>query len=233
MLFRSSASRELATYLNPDATVVSLQNGVDNVKQIREASGIEALAGLVYVAVAADTPGRVKDAGRGGWDLVIGPKCGRARGVAEMFARAGVPCRVSRNMQSELWTKLIWNCALNAISGLGKAKYGEIAGSREAREMVRAVVSEVLEVARAARIVLPGFENTHPAMEGAMKIAAQMAEARSSTARDLERGKRTEIDSLNGYIARCGERLGIATPVNQALTALVKLREVRPSAPAG
>jgi 2-dehydropantoate 2-reductase len=60
-----------------------------------------------------------------------------------------------------------------------------------------------------------------------MKIATQMAEALSSTAQDINRGKHTEIDSLNGYISRRGAELGIPTPVNHALYALVKLLEIR------
>jgi 2-dehydropantoate 2-reductase len=62
-------------------------------------------------------------------------------------------------------------------------------------------------------------------MTGAYRISEQMSETRSSTAQDMARGKRTEIDSLNGYIARVGAELGVATPVNQTLAALVKLQE--------
>jgi 2-dehydropantoate 2-reductase len=87
------------------------------------------------------------------------------------------------------------------------------------------VIEEVLAVARAARVVLPGIENTEQGMAGAMKIATQMAEAMSSTAQDLNRAKLTEIDSLNGFIARRGSELGVPTPVNHALFTLVKLAE--------
>src|SRR6476646_3502414 len=74
-------------------------------------------------------------------------------------------------------------------------------------------VSEVLAVARAADIHPPGLEDPKAAIAGALKIATQMAEAFSSTAQDLIRGKRTEIDSLNGYISRRGAELGVPTPV--------------------
>jgi 2-dehydropantoate 2-reductase len=93
--------------------------------------------------------------------------------------------------------------------------------------LVETVVDEVLAVARAARIVLPGIENRNAAISGAMKIATQMPEALSSTAQDINRGKRTEIDSLNGYISRRGTELGVSTPVNHALYTLVKMLEQR------
>ena len=221
----AATARALAPLLPPGALVLSLQNGVDNVAQIRAAAAIEALPTVVYVAASVPEPGRVKHVGRG--DLVFGPRNEKTERVAALFSRASVPCRISENIEGELWTKLIWNCALNAVSALGRAKYGQIAASADARKVVEAVVDEVLAVARALHIHPPGLEDAKAAIAGAFKIATQMAEALSSTAQDLNRGKRTEIDSLNGYISRRGEELGVPTPVNHALYALVKLAEGR------
>ena len=217
-----STARALAPLLSSSATLVSLQNGVDNGEKIR-AAGIDALSAVVYVAASVPEPARVKHVGRG--DLVIGPRNARTEEFAALFERAGVPCRISDNIDGELWTKLIWNCALNAISALGRAKYGQIAASEDARKVVENTVNEVLAVASAARIRLPGVENLKAGLAGALQIATQMSGAISSTGQDLMRGKRTEIDSLNGYIARRGAELGVATPVNHALYALVKLAE--------
>ena len=219
----ASTARAIASLLSKDALVLSMQNGVDNVEQIRAASGIDALPSVVYVAASVPEPGRVKHVGRG--DLVVGPRNERTERIAALFARANVPCRVSENIEGELWTKLIWNCALNAVSALGHAKYGQIAGSVDAWKVVETAVYEVLAVARAAKISPPGLEDPKAALAGALKIATQMAEALSSTAQDMNRGKLTEIDSLNGYVSRRGAELGVPTPVNHALYALVKLAE--------
>ncbi len=221
----ASTAQALAPVLAPGAIVLSLQNGVDNVEQIRAAAGIEALPAVVYVAASVPEAGRVKHVGRG--DLVIGPQNEKTERVAALFARANVPCRISQNIEGELWTKLVWNCALNAVSALGHAKYGPIATSADAWKVVETAVYEVLAVARAAGIHPPGLEDPKAALAGALKIATQMAEALSSTGQDLNRGKRTEIDSLNGYIARRGAALGVPTPVNHTLYALVKLAEGR------
>jgi 2-dehydropantoate 2-reductase len=220
-----ATARAIAPLLDPGATVVSLQNGVDNVEQIRAAAGIEALPAVVYVGVSVPEPGRVKHVGRG--DLAIGPRNVKTERIANLFERAGVPCRFSENIVADLWTKLIWNCALNAISALGKVKYGKIATSDDARKVVETAVYEVLAVAHAAGIHPPGLEDPMAALAGAFKITTQMAEAFSSTAQDMNRGKRTEIDSLNGYVSRRGAELGVPTPVNHALYALVKLAEGR------
>jgi 2-dehydropantoate 2-reductase len=220
-----ATARALAPLLTANAIVVSMQNGVDNAEQIRAASGLHALGAVVYVAASVPQPGTVKHVGRG--DLVVGPRNARTERVAALFERAGVPCRISENIEGELWTKLIWNCALNAVSALGRAKYGQIAASDDARKVVETLVYEVLAVTRAAHIQPPGLEDPKAALAGAFKIATQMSEALSSTGQDMMRGKRTEIDSLNGYIARRGAELGVPTPVNHALYTLVKLAEGR------
>jgi len=221
----AATARAIAHLLTPNALVLSFQNGVDNVEQIRAAAPIEALPTVVYVAASVPEPGRIKHVGRG--DLVFGPPNEKTERVASLFTRANVPCRISDNIAGELWTKLIWNCALNAVSALGHAKYGQIAASADARKVVETAVDEVLAVARAADIHPPGLEDPKAAIAGAFKIATQMAEALSSTAQDMNRGKRTEIDSLNGYVSRRGAELGVPTPVNHALYALVKLVEGR------
>ena len=219
----AATARELAKIVSPNALVVSMQNGVDNAEQIRAASGIDALAAVVYVAASVPAPGSVKHVGRG--DLVLGPENEKTRRTAELFTRAKVPCRISDNIAGELWTKLVWNCALNALSALGKVTYGEIIASADAKQLLEGTVYEVLAVAKAAGIKPPGLEDPKVALAGAYKIAEQMSATRSSTAQDMMRGKRTEIDSLNGFVARKGRELGVPTPLNHALYTLVKLAE--------
>jgi len=219
----ASASKELAKYISPSTVVFSLQNGVNNAEEIRKASGIEALSTVVYVAASAPAPGVVKHLGRG--DLVIGPNSPVVDKTAAFFDRAKLPCKVADNIEGELWTKLVWNCALNAVSGLGRVTYGEIIDSEDAKRVVEAVVYEVLAVAKKKGIHPPGLEDPKVALAGAFLIGKQMSETRSSTAQDMERKKRTEIDSLNGYIARLGAELGVPTPVNHTLYTLVKLQE--------
>jgi 2-dehydropantoate 2-reductase len=219
----AGVSRQLAAILPSTAVVVSLQNGVNNAEEIRAASGIVAVPAVVYVAASVPAPGSVKHFGRG--DLVIGPNNETTGHIANLFTSADIPCRISDNIEGELWTKLIWNCALNAVSALGRVTYGEIIASADAKQLIEAAVFETLRVARTKGIHPPGLEDPRAALAGSFKIAEQMSGTRSSTAQDLARGKRTEIDSLNGYVARLGAQLGVPTPVNHALYTLVKLYE--------
>ena len=219
----AATARQLAPFLNPNAVVVCLQNGVDNVEQIRSAANISALPAAVYVAVSMPEPGHIKHLARG--DLIIGPRNDEVSKTAEIFIRAGIGCAISDNVEGEMWVKLLCNCALNAISALGNARYGQIAQSSDARQLMQEIVEEVLAVAQAAKIVLPNIGGVKEGMAAAMQIATQMADAFSSTAQDLHRGRPTEIDSLNGYVSRRGRELGIDVPVNHALFTLVKLAE--------
>lgn len=219
-----TAARQLVPHLRPGAIVVSLQNGVDNAERIHAAASIDALPAAVYVAAAMVGPGKVKHSGRG--DLVIGPGSTQTERVAAVFESAKVPCRISDNIAGELWTKLVWNCAGNAISALARVNYGQIAECEEARPMLEAVVSETLAVARAAGVRMQMLEGPQASVAASLiPIAKQMGRATSSTAQDLVRGKRTEIDALNGYVAHLGGKLGVPTPVNYTLFALVKLAE--------
>src|SRR5215471_10880964 len=150
----SATAAQMTPFVRPDATVICLQNGVDNADRVRAAANVLAIPAAVYVAVSVPEPGRIKHLARG--DLIIGPPSEKTTELSEHFVRAGIPCRISENIEGELWLKLLRNCALNAISALGHTRYGEIAQSEDVKKLMRDVVDEVLAVARAARVVLPG-----------------------------------------------------------------------------
>ena len=223
------AAKSLVPHLAPSAALISLQNGVDNVERIRSAAEIDAFAAVVYVAAAMTAPGQVKHSGRG--DLILGDLPGHAREdghrrrqlerIASLFVRAGVPCSISENVEGELWMKMIINSAYNAVSALGRAQYHRVGGNPWTRAVMVKVTEEALAVARAAGVRLPEVNM----VDAVLKISESMPNATSSTAQDLARGKPTEIDSLNGYLVRRGAEVGVATPVNQTLHALVKLLE--------
>lgn len=222
------AARAIAPHLAGDAVVLSLQNGVDNIERMRSHIDKRLIPAVVYVAAAITAPGCVRHGGRG--DLIIGepqqPPGQNDVGaelveIAWRFGKAGIPVRISDNVEGELWAKLVMNCAYNAISALIPVNYGRLIARPEARSLMRDVVEEIQQVAAAKRIRIPG-ENL---VESVYRLADAMPSATSSTAQDIARGKRTEIDHLNGYIARQGEILGLPTAVNRTLHALVKLLE--------
>ncbi|AYH44047.1 2-dehydropantoate 2-reductase [Azoarcus sp. DN11] len=215
----ASAAAELAPHLAAEAIVLSLQNGVDNAERLQALLGREVGAAVVYVATEMAGPGHVKHHGRG--ELVIGPSDASAR-LVELFAAAGVPVEVSDNVVGALWAKLILNCAYNALSAITQLPYGRLAAGDSVEDVMRDVVQECLDLAWAEGITVPG-----DSWESVQRIAQTMPAQFSSTAQDLARGKRSEIDHLNGFVLRRGKALGVATPVNRVLYSLVKLLEER------
>lgn len=222
-------ARQLAPLLAADALVLSLQNGVDNPAVLAAHIRQPVIAVAVYVAAALAEPGLVRHYGRG--ELVLGPADAQAarddalqhrlQDLAAVFASAQVPVRISATVIDDLWAKLLVNCAFNAISALTRQPYGRMVEQPAIRDLQEALVREVLEVARGSGHPLDAAQ----ARESVREIGRSMAGQLSSTAYDLMRGRPTEIDDLNGVIVRRGAELGIATPANQSLYALVKLAQ--------
>ena len=215
-----SAGAQLEPHLPAGALVLCLQNGVDNADRLRTVlPPRQVAAAVVYVATEMAGPGHVKHHGRG--ELVIEPSPASDR-VAHALAAAGVPTEVSSNVRGALWLKLIINCAYNAVSAIAQQPYGRNVQGEGIQEVMRDVVDECLAVARADGVDVPG--DVHATVA---RLVESMPTQMSSTAQDLARGRRTEIDHLNGLVVRRGEALGIATPANRVLWALVKLLESR------
>ncbi len=224
-----TVASELAPLLEPHAVVLSLQNGVENAATIARHVRQTVVPAVVYVATAMAGPGNVRHFGRG--DLVIGALNADARhdaavsavlrDLVTLFGSADVKVTISNDVMAELWSKLMVNCAYNAISALAQAPYARLAAQPEVRDIQHAIVREVVALAQAEGIAL----QLEPSLQAMERIAIAMPAQLSSTAQDMARRKPSEIDHLNGFIARRGRELGVAVPINQTLTALVKLVE--------
>src|SRR5262249_37766405 len=154
--------RAMAPHLGPQATVLSLQNGVDNVERIRAHLPNRVLPGLVYVAAQMVGPGSVQHTGGG--SLTIGELAAFRRAgadrrllrhVAALFAGAGIKVTISETVEVDLWTKLVMNCAYNAISALTGSQYGKMVALAEIRAVMVDTVNEVVAVAGAKGVRLP------------------------------------------------------------------------------
>lgn len=213
------AAAQIAPFLEADAAVVNLQNGVDNTERIEARVAQPVIPAVVYVATEMAGPGHLKHHGRG--DLVIGsPHAAWNGSIKAWFEAAGVPVVVSDNVAGELWAKLVVNCAYNALSAITQLPYGRMIEGAGVREVMRDVVEETLAVAKASGVAM-----APDLLDRAYRIAPAMPTQYSSTAQDLARGKPTEIEHLNGYVVRRGEALGVPTPANRTLAALVRLLE--------
>lgn len=240
----AEAAAEIARNAKDGAAVVSLQNGIGNIRALEDALGARfpIVWAMVPFNVVLLGEGRVH---KGVAGRLVAEECAAIRPLAEAVAGSREPLRLARNMAAVAWGKLVINLnnAVNALSGLTLA---EQLANRDYRRVVAASQAEALAVLKAvgirpARIgpVPPVFL---PRVIGApdwlfrglfargWKIDAH---ARSSMADDLARGRRTEIDALNGEVVRLAERHDRDAPINRRIVELVKRAEegAKPWAP--
>ncbi len=211
------AGRSLTGHLQPETSVLSLQNGVDNAPRLAAVTGHAVLPVVVYVGSEMAGPGHVRH--HGGGDLAIGASAA-SEALANTLEAAGIRTTISDDIDVTLWSKLIINCAFNALSAVADIAYGPMLEVDGTREVVTRAVQEATTVARACGVAIPDDLLAH-----ILNIPSMMPNQKSSTAQDLARGKPSEIDFLNGYVVRKGAELGIATPTNHALQLMVKLAE--------
>ena len=214
-----SAGHAMAAHLDANAVVLSLQNGVDNAERLQAILGQAVLPSVVYVASTMAAPGQVRHLGRGELVLGAGPA---SAAIASVLRSAAIPTEISDNVTGALWVKLVLNCVYNPLSAITRLPYGAIASGPglDVAQVMADVVQECQAVAQARGVALPA-----DILASTLALAQAMPQQFSSTAQDLARGKRSEIDHLNGFIVRQGAALGIATPVNRLLHTLVRLLE--------
>ncbi|MFQ6054347.1 MAG: ketopantoate reductase family protein [Candidatus Bathyarchaeia archaeon] len=213
------AARDALPMASEDTVFLTLQNGLGNAEKISEVvGGHRVVAGVTAQASTLLGPGAIYHAGVGA--TVIGELNGattaRISLVKEAFDRAGIATEVSGNVRGAIWLKVLVNVGINALTALTGLRNGELLEFPEIREVMRRAVLEALEVAEARGVKIVGDP-----VEKVYEVAEATATNRSSMLQDIDRGRRTEIGSLNGAIVEIGRQLGVDTPVNEALTAAV------------
>ncbi len=218
------AIRELKAYWK-ESTFLSLQNGLGN-EEILAKRAEKVLGGVTGQGVTFVGPGKVFHAGTG--ETFIGPVKGvrldQGRELVESFTQCGMPCHLTENIGAELWLKAIVNACINPLTGLLGVPNGALSTSEHIGEIVRRVVMEGTEVAGSEGIDL----DAERVLQRVWAIAESTAENKSSMLQDLERGRRTEIDAINGAIVEFGRTHRIACPFNATLALLVRAKEKTP-----
>jgi 2-dehydropantoate 2-reductase len=208
----------VAPVVAEDGFVVSMQNGLGNLEAVAAAVGAPRVLGArVIFGAELAAPGRVRVTVMAEPVLVGSPdpadavRTAAAASLAERLAAAGVPAEPTSALLAELWAKVFYNAALNPLGALLGVPYGALADDADARAVMDDVIREAFAVALAAGVALrwPDVEAYRAAFY--QRLVPPTASHRSSMLQDLERGRPTEIDALNGYVARCGTDLGLAT----------------------
>ncbi len=207
--------------LSPKTKVLTLQNGLGNLELIARAVGKDrAWGGATAHGSTLLGVGDVRHAGRG--ETIIGRPDGKVtadlRRTASLFSGAGIPTRISKNIDGVIWSKLIVNAGINALASVTGFRNGGLLEHEGTREVMRRAVEEAVRTARRKKMKLAYRDPVRKVESVCRATAANI----SSMLQDVTRKKRTEIDFINGAVVREGKRLGIKTPVNEMLVRLVK-----------
>jgi 2-dehydropantoate 2-reductase len=216
------AAALLADHVRDDTVILCVQNGLgseDVVKEVLRGRGIVLRAITQFGAIFRE-PG-VIDYKVAGYTLI--EQSPHSSAIANLLTASGLDGRVSDDIRTEVWRKLIFNCVINPITSMLGTDVGSIADAR-LDPLKRLVVDECLAVARA-----DGVEGIDYHEDYVKTIADVFRASRNiaSMRQDLSRGKLTEIDFMNGAVVARGRKLGIECPVNAALTAIIRAMEAR------
>jgi len=202
---------------------LTLQNGVGNVEILTEVLGkARVLAGLSFQSGDIQGPAHVRHTNNGG--TYVGEldrsRTPRLATLCELLKLAGMNPEPVEDVVRTIWTKFIHNCGINALCAITGLRPGHIREVPELDEFQTRIIEETLALVRAK-----GIEPTEPDPVAAIKEYCSHKFHRPSMMQHLDRGKPTEIDALNGYVARESPRLGLAAPCSDALTRLIKGRQ--------
>lgn len=224
-----AAAALLKPWIGPSTLVCAFQNGVGNEKILRSAVPVERLALARIIFGVELSPGSARVTVCADETLIGVPSMGGPKEevvkLAAAIDEAGIPARATATILSALWTKVLYNCALNGLSTLFEVPYGRLPEYPVARRLMQAVVEEVYAVAEAqGRVLEPADAKTYLEMLFG-RLIPDTAAHRPSMLQDIRRGRPTEIDAMNGAIGRMGKELGKSVPANTLITRLVHLKE--------
>lgn len=217
----AAAMRQLPRF-SRTATFLTLQNGLGNAETIAK-TATKVVAGTTSHGVTFLEPGKIRHAGVG--DTTIGPWSGVGRDdvarLRDVLVDAGIRTRVTQDVRTELWSKVVVNAAINPLGALAGVANGQLVRDKRLLMLLEDVCRESAGVAAGEGAKIDADESVRRAILVARRTAAN----RASMLQDLDRGRRTEIDAITGAILRTAERQRRKAPLNRALYALVKARE--------
>ena len=210
--------------IKEDTCILSIQNGIIPIEDFIAAGEIPyILRGVTNHGATLMGPGKVYHAGRG--KTYIGCLTSareKAIEMVEIFNNSGLEAEYVDNIDSILWSKLVVNIAINPLTAIARCRNGDLLSIQELMELMDMAIGEALKIAGALGIKLL-YEDAYNHVRS---IARMTANNKSSMLQDIERGRKTEVDYLNGVIVKYGEELGIDTPVNRVLLKLIKSIEM-------
>ena len=218
------AIEQIKPLLQENTKIMTLQNGLGNIEIIAELVGEDkVIGGITNEAATLIDIGKVRHAGHG--ETIIGTLDGKVpvemRSIREIFNKVGLLTKMSRDIKGLVWSKLIINVGINALTAITRLPNGKLTEFEGTKRILRDAVTEATRIAKRKRIKLI-YDDPLAKVEAVCESTSANI---SSMLQDVLRNKRTEIDFINGVIVRLGQELGIAVPTNKLLVDLIKTIE--------
>lgn len=221
------AAQAIKPMIARDTVVISFQNGVESADRLGAVVGMEhLLGGATWLSAAIEAPGVIGQYSQ--FRRIVmgeldGRKTPRAEAIRDVFAECGATVELVDNVEQVLWTKFVFISAVSALGALTRVTFGEYRAVPEARSVLSEAIAEVAAVARAKGVRLD------PAI--VPKTLAFIDESapgiKPSMQRDIEAGRRCEIESMIGIVVRLGSELRVSTPVMKLAYAVLKPGELK------
>ena len=218
-----AAARQLSGAIAPGGAVMTLQNGLGNAETVDAVLGRgTAIPAAAHIESAIGEPGLIVQSSprrRITFGEPDGRRTKRAERILEALQSAEIEAILTTDIQRVLWEKFLFITAMAGLTSLTRRTLGEVLGFAATSALFHDALAEGAAVARAARVDLPAS-----VVEDIERTAATMAPTmRSSMQKDLERGRKLEVEALNGMLVRLGRQHGVPTPVNDVIYAVLAL----------
>ena len=211
---------QIAPVMTDKTVILTLQNGIDTEDRLMERFQRDCVVGgVAYIYSKITEPGVIDHYKKGAVAIgeLMGYESPRLLAIRDVFAAAGIPCHLSKDIRRSKWEKMCWNCVFNPVTVLIDDRVAKTLEHPEMMGVIRQIVGEVAAVSAAMKVPLP-----LDMPERVVKATQEIRDIHTSMYDDWKAGRPTEIEYLNGFIVKKGREFGIPTPVNEALTAMIK-----------
>lgn len=227
-----NAAKQWESVVGPETHVVSLQNGLGNLEILKRCYGpaTKIICAVTSEASLALAPGKVRHTARGITKIapLTRSSIHVAKRLAEILQEAGLSSVTKSNAYDVLWGKLVVNSAINPLSAITDLRNGRLLSNKMTRKLLSDIANETYAVGRRAAHANPDIEDAEDPGTYALNAAGATATNKSSMLQDILKGKRTEVDFINGAISRLARKKGgFRAPLNEAMFSLVRALEAR------
>jgi len=206
---------EIKNLIKKNNVILCLQNGLGNEVQIKRIIDCKIVRAITTAGTIFLDPGKIECSNLG--DIFV-EESKDSEKIVDLMNKSGLKAQVSPNIKDRIWKKLIVNCVMNPLTAIFRVKNGDLA---KCPDLIKSIVHELILVANKEGLNYSEEE----VFENIMNIIKESKLNKSSMLQDIIKGRKTEIDFLNGAVVELGKKYNINCPVNDSLVGIIRFLE--------